>query len=60
MHQLEGQLSLMEHQAHSLNQDKEHLEEDLVEKQAAMQRAAAAAQQAGDNARETAQAALAR
>ena len=60
MHELEGQLAFMEHQAHSLNQDKEHLEEDLLEKQAALQRAAAAAQQADDDAKEAAQAALAR
>ena len=37
---LEEQLGLMEHQCHSLNQDKEQLEEELHSKQAALHQAA--------------------
>ena len=43
---LEGQLSLMEHQCHSLNLDKEQLEEELHSRQAALQQASSDAQHA--------------
>lgn len=56
--ELESQLGLMEHQARSLNQDKEHLEEELHDKQARLDQAAAAAQQAEASAAREAQTAL--
>ena len=43
---LEGQLGLMEHQCHSLNQDKEQLEAEVHSKQAALHQAASDAQHA--------------
>lgn len=43
---LEGQLGLMEHQCHSLNLDKEQMEEELHSKQAALHQASADAQHA--------------
>lgn len=56
--ELESQLGLMEHQARSLNQDKEHLEEELHDKQARLDQAAAAAQQAEARVAQEAQTAL--
>ena len=56
--ELESQLGLMEHQARSLNQDKEHLEEELHDKQARLDQAAAAAQQAEARAAQEAETAL--
>ncbi len=53
---LESQLGLMEHQARSLNQDKEQLEEELQDKQALLDRAAAAAHQAETQAADNSQA----
>ncbi|DBA65966.1 TPA: hypothetical protein ACH3X2_002987 [Trebouxia sp. C0005] len=53
---LEVQLGLMEHQARSLNQDKEQLEEELQDKQALLDQAAAAAHQAETQAAHNSQA----
>ncbi len=57
---LESQLGLMEHQARSLNQDKEQLEEELQDKQALLDQAAAAAHQAETQAAHNSQALLER
>jgi len=50
----------MEHQARSLNQDKEQLEEELQDKQAQLDQAAAAAHQAETQAAHNSQALLER
>lgn len=60
MGDLESQLGLMEHQCHSLNQDKEQLEEEVQDKQALLDQAAAAANRAQAQAEQSAQAALER
>ncbi len=57
---LESQLGLMEHQARSLNQDKEQLEEEVQDKQALLDQAAAAAHQAEIQAAHDSQALLER
>jgi uncharacterized protein YoxC len=54
--ELESQLGLMEHQARSLNQDKEQLEEELQDKQALLDQAAVAAHQAETQAAQNSQA----
>ena len=46
MVELEGQLGLMEQQCHSLNRDKEQLEEEVHDQQALLHQAALDAQQA--------------
>ncbi len=56
--ELESQMGLMEHQCRSLNQDKEQLEEEVQDKQALLEQAAAAAERAQAQAAQDAQTAL--